>query len=76
MPSPVTTLPLAKSSMVEEEQVGRRRALLGPLVRAWGASAVAAPARTRALVNITLTLGLRHRFSPGKLLRSLRWTRR
>ena len=55
MPSPVTTLPRARSSMVEDAQVGRRRALLGPRVRAWGASAVAAVASVRALFSIMLT---------------------
>ena len=57
VPSPVTTLPRARSSMVDEAQVGRRRALLGPLVRAWGASAVAPHVIKRALFSIMLTLG-------------------
>ena len=55
MPSPVTTLPLAKSSMVEDAQVGRRRARARWPLRAWGASAVAVVARTKALFSIMLT---------------------
>ena len=57
MPSPVTTLPLAKSSMVDEAQVGRRLARARWPLRAWGASAVAAVASVRALFSIMLTLG-------------------
>ena len=57
MPSPVTTLPRARSSMVEDAQVGRRLARARWPLRAWGASAVAALARSRALFSIMLTLG-------------------
>mmetsp|Transcript_18978 Transcript_18978/g.54180 ORF Transcript_18978/g.54180 Transcript_18978/m.54180 type:complete len:276 (-) Transcript_18978:2-829(-) len=57
VPSPVTTLPRARSSMVEDAQVGRRLARAGPLVRAWGASAVAAPASAITLFSIMLTFG-------------------
>ena len=57
VPSPVTTLPLAKSSMVDEAQVGRRRARARWPLRAWGASAVVLTASARALFSIMLTLG-------------------
>ena len=57
VPSPVTTLPLAKSSMVDEAQVGRRLARARWPLRAFGASAVAATASAMTLFSIMLTLG-------------------
>ena len=50
-------MPLAKSSMVDEAQVGRRLARARWPLRAWGASAVAAVASVRALFSIMLTFG-------------------
>ena len=75
MPSPVTTLPLAKSSMVDDAQVGRRRARARWPLRAWGASAVVLTASAMTLFSIMLTLGCSrrgHRFCAGELLKSLR----
>ena len=64
--------------MVEDAQVGRRLARARWPLRAWGASAVAALASTRALFSIMLTFvfSLRRgaRFSPGKLRWSSLWT--
>ena len=57
MPSPVTTLPRARSSMVEDAQVGRRRARARWPLRAWGASAVVLTASAMTLFSIMLTLG-------------------
>ena len=64
MPSPVTTLPRARSSMVDEAQVGRRRARARWPLRAWGASAVAAPASAITLFSIMLTLGCSRAAAP------------